>query len=219
MELFPILQRVRVKHEQYSKEKSERRLDKQTDRKDFIRLAPSFTLLPKPKLTIDSYILRHNDKKGMTREEIIETSALLIVAGSETSATCLSGAIFYLLKNPPTLSRLVTEIRTSFPDGKEMSIQKLAKLPYLNAVLQEALRMYPPVPGILSRRMIPGGGVINGYYIPANVSTPPPFLIPQPSSSCWAEHPLDSSWRPPIRRLPLRIQLHRSRLLRPGTLA
>jgi cytochrome P450 len=116
-----------------------------------------------------SYILRNNDEKGMTREEIIKTSGLLIVAGSETSATLLSGAMFYLLKNPRTLEKLVDDLRTSFPDVNEMSMQKLAKVPYLNAVLQETLRMYPPVPGILSRRMLPGGGIINGYFIPANV--------------------------------------------------
>ncbi|PMD53922.1 cytochrome P450 monooxygenase-like protein [Hyaloscypha bicolor E] len=136
MEAFPALQKGREKHDQYSKAKSERRLDKHTDRKDFI-----------------SYILRHNDEKGMSREEIIKTTNLLIIAGSETSATLLSGAMFYLLKNPSTLKKL-----------------KLAKMPYLNAVLQEALRVYPPAPGLFSRKMLPGGAVINGYFIPANAS-------------------------------------------------
>ena len=114
----------------------------------------------------------------MTREEIIKTSALLIVAGSETSATLLSGAMFYMLKNPSTLTRLVTEIRSSFPDVDGMTMQKLAKLPYLNAVLQEGLRMYPPVPGALTRRMIPGGNVMNGYFIPENVCCPFPLPLP-----------------------------------------
>ena len=113
----------------------------------------------------------------MTREEIIKTSGLLIVAGSETSATCLSGAMFHLLKNPDTLTRLVNEIRTSFPDVNEMSMQKLAQIPYLTGVLQEALRLYPPVPGVLTRSMIPGGAMINGYFIPEKVR-PSSFLSP-----------------------------------------
>jgi cytochrome P450 len=112
----------------------------------------------------------------MTREEIIATSSLLIVAGSETSATCLSGVLFYLLKNSSTFEKLTNEIRNSFPDVNEMSMQKLAKCQYLNACLQEALRMYPPVPGMLSRKILPGGGVINGHFIPENVSPPPPSL-------------------------------------------
>jgi cytochrome P450 len=167
MHAFPILQKGREKHDQYSKAKSERRLDKQTDRKDFIRFPP----FPNFQHSTNgrSYILRHNDEKGMTREEIIKTTNLLIVAGSETSATLLSGAMFYLLKNPSTLEKLVTEIRTSFPDVNVMTMQKLAKMQYLNAVLQEALRVYPPAPGLFSRKMLPGGAVINGYFIPANV--------------------------------------------------
>jgi cytochrome P450 len=169
LKLFPKLQQGREKHEEYSRGKSERRLDKQTDRRDFIRLPPSRSASVIVELMSDSYILRHNDEKGMTREEIIKTSGLLIVAGSETSATLLSGAMFYLLKNPATLTRLVSEIRTSFPDVDEMNMQKLAKLPYLNAVLQEGLRMYPPVPGMLTRKMLPGGNVMNGHFIPENV--------------------------------------------------
>lgn len=114
--------------------------------------------------------MKYNDERGMSREEILRTSGLLIVAGSETSATLLSGVIFYLLKNPSTLERLTNDVRTGFPDIGEMTMQKLAKLPYLNACLQEALRMYPPVPGMLTRDMLPGGGIINGYFIPADVS-------------------------------------------------
>ena len=118
----------------------------------------------------------------MSREEILESSGVLIVAGSETSATLLSGVMFHLLKNPSMLARLQNDIRTSFPDQEEMSMQKLAKLPYLNACLQEALRMYPPVPIALTRRMLPGGGVINGYFIPYNVNLPFNSSLPSHSS-------------------------------------
>lgn len=120
--------------------------------------------------TTSSYILRHNDEKGMSRAEIIKTSSILIMAGSETTATLLSGATFHLLKNPSTLETLTNEIRTSFLDAAEMTFTKLVNLPYLNACLQEALRIYPPVAGTLPRRTQPGGAVINGQFIPENVS-------------------------------------------------
>jgi len=153
MKVFPSLQETALKHRKYSRDKSERRLDTKTDRRDFI-----------------SYILRHNDERGMTREEIIKTSGTIIIAGSETSATLLSGIIFHLLKNPSIMDRLTAEIRTAFAEQADMNFVKLAKLQYLNACIQEALRVYPPVPGILPRKMLPGGAVINGYYIPENVS-------------------------------------------------
>jgi len=117
-----------------------------------------------------SYILRHNDEKGMSRPEILKNANLLIIAGSETSATLLSGIMFHLLKNPSTLEKLNTEIRTTFPDVTEMNMTKLAHLKYLDACIQEAFRVYPPVPSILTRKPLPGGAVINDYFIPEGVS-------------------------------------------------
>ncbi|TVY89363.1 Cytochrome P450 monooxygenase [Lachnellula willkommii] len=104
----------------------------------------------------------------MSRAEIIKASGTLIVAGSETTATLLRGALFYLLKSPSSLSKLTTELRTSFPGPAGMNVVNLARLSYLNACLQEGLRLYPPVQGILLRKTQPGGAVINGYHIPGN---------------------------------------------------
>ena len=177
MGFFSSLKKGRQKHLQYTKEKASRRLDTETDRRDFMR---SYLPHPLPKILLTStlsYILRHNDEKGMSRAEIIKTSSTLIVAGSETTATLLSGALFHLLKTPSVLSKLTTELLTTFPDQADMTVVKLARLPYLNACLQEALRLYPPVPSVLPRRTQPGGAVINEYYIPENVSLPFPFSL------------------------------------------
>ena len=106
----------------------------------------------------------------MSRPEILKNANLLIIAGSETSATLLSGIMFHLLKNPSTLEKLNTEIRTTFPDVTEMNMTKLAHLKYLDACIQEAFRVYPPVPSILTRKPLPGGAVINDYFIPEGVS-------------------------------------------------
>jgi len=157
LQLFPSLSKARYRHAQYTKDKTARRLDAQTERRDFM-----------------SYILRHNDEKGMTRAEITKTSALLIIAGSETSATLLSGATFHLLKNPGKMHKLTAEIRGAFSDTASMTFLELARLPYLNACLREAFRMYPPVPGVLPRRTLPGGAVIAGHFIPEDVCFPPP---------------------------------------------
>ena len=48
----------------------------------------------------------------MSRPEIIANSSVLIVAGSETTATLLSGATYYLLQNPTKLARLQDEVRS-----------------------------------------------------------------------------------------------------------
>ncbi|KAI4267284.1 MAG: hypothetical protein L6R38_008321, partial [Xanthoria sp. 2 TBL-2021] len=108
----------------------------------------------------------------MTREEIISTSGVLLIGGSETTATLLSGATYHLLTNPDILAKLQAEVRGAFQDESDMTLNSLAKhdlLPYLEAVLTESLRMYPPVPANLPRMTGPEGDVIDGYFVPANV--------------------------------------------------
>ena len=123
-----------------------------------------------------SFILRHNDEKGMTRSEIDSNAALLILAGSETTATLLSGCTYHLLKNPDIYQKLVKEIRSSFKNESDITISAVLNLPYLNAVLEESLRIYPPVPNALSRRVPEGGATINGQYVAEGVS-----CIPMPN--------------------------------------
>lgn len=95
------------------------------------------------------------------------------MAGSETTATALSAATFYLTTNQHALSTLAREVRSSFQDEDDIDILSVQKLPYLLAVLNEAMRMYPPVPTALPRRVPAGGDVIIGHFVPENVSQPP----------------------------------------------
>ena len=108
----------------------------------------------------------------MSIEEIKATSEVLIIAGSETTATLLSGATFYLLKNPSCLVKAIDEVRQAFSLASDITFATVAaRLPYLNACLEETMRMYPPVPLTLSRRTGPEGDIVNGRFVPANVST------------------------------------------------
>lgn len=106
----------------------------------------------------------------MTPDEIQSNSQILITAGSETTATLLSGATFYLLKNLTVLKRLLDEIRTTFPNEHDMNLLSLMHLPYLNAVLEESLRMFPPVPTTFPRTTPLEGEVVCGRYVPGGTS-------------------------------------------------
>ncbi|OQE23218.1 hypothetical protein PENSTE_c009G01792 [Penicillium steckii] len=102
----------------------------------------------------------------MSRAEIHSNAFILIIAGSETSATCLSGCIYYLCKNPRTKNKLIHEIRSSFKSESEMTFRNNASLKYLSAVIEEALRVYPPFVTSLSRIVPKGGAFIDGSYVP-----------------------------------------------------
>ncbi|KAL8764807.1 MAG: hypothetical protein Q9194_006834 [Teloschistes cf. exilis] len=153
---FTSMSDKRKYHLDFTRKNTETRLDSDTDRKDFL-----------------SCVLRHNDERGMTREEIISTSEVLLVAGSETTATLLSGATYYLLTNVETLEKLCAEIRGAFEAENQITLQSLSNpesLPYLEAVLAESFRMYPPVPANLPRLAGPQGDMIDGCYVPAKTS-------------------------------------------------
>lgn len=77
---------------------------------------------------------------------------------------------YLLAKHPEVLHKLAQEVRTSFQHEDEITIRGVQKLNYMLAVLNEALRMYPPVPGALPRIMNPNGGFINGHWVPGGVS-------------------------------------------------
>ncbi|KAK1140603.1 hypothetical protein N8T08_010240 [Aspergillus melleus] len=147
------LLKMRQKHHHLSREKVQERLSRQTTRPDFW-----------------TYVLRHNDEKGMTVKEMEANADLLIIAGSETTASLLSGCVYYLLKNPAVYQKLLDEIRGAFEKYEEINLIAIGKLSYIHAVLEESLRMYPPVPAILPRRVPAGGALINGEFVPEQTS-------------------------------------------------
>ncbi|KAF2264625.1 cytochrome P450 [Lojkania enalia] len=151
--VVPSIEETRDSFFKLPKVKVEKRLQMKTERKDFM-----------------SYILRYNDERGMNYEEIVDTASILIVGGSETTATLLCGLTYYLLVNPQILERLRQEIRGTFSTEADINLRTLGRLPYLDAVVEEALRMYPPASSIFPRRTPPEGDFIDGSFVPGNTS-------------------------------------------------
>ena len=80
----------------------------------------------------------------------------LVIAGTETSATGLAATFYYLHANPRAVAKLRDEIDAAFPQYADITPAALARLKYLDAVIMEALRMYPPLPVALHRLVPPG---------------------------------------------------------------
>ena len=115
-----------------------------------------------------TYISRQNEQKegSMSVEEMEVNAALLIPAGSDTIATTISGCLYLLLKHPETLARLRKELEEEFRSESDITMARLASLPYVRAVIDETLRMYPPISGELRRAVPPEGAVVCGHFIP-----------------------------------------------------
>jgi cytochrome P450 len=116
------------------------------------------------------------DCQSLSVDQILKNSGLLIIGGSETTATLLSGVTFLLLTHPETLRQLTEEVRTSFAREEDIDFTSMNKLSYMTACLDEALRIYPPVPGGLPRVSPKGGSVVSGRFIPEKASLITPSM-------------------------------------------
>jgi cytochrome P450 len=117
----------------------------------------------------------HNDKpEQFDQMGVISMATSNIAAGSDTTAISIRAIIYYLLKNPNTLQKLRDEIDQRRKEGKLSDPVKLNEaddMPYLQAVMYEALRLHPAV-GMTLPRVVPEGGCeIGGVFLPAGVSS------------------------------------------------
>ncbi|KAJ5590692.1 hypothetical protein N7450_004664 [Penicillium hetheringtonii] len=93
-------------------------------------------------------------------------------AGSDTTAISLRAILYYTLKSPRVASKLQQELNAAFRE-KRITLpvswkQSQEELPYLDAVIKEALRLHPAV-GLLLERKVPQGGLQlpnNGPFLP-----------------------------------------------------
>jgi cytochrome P450 len=119
------------------------------------------------------YLLNARDPetgKGFSTPELWGESNLLIIAGSDTTSTALASAFFYLVHNPSTLDKLSREITSTFSDIEEIiHSPTLNSCTYLRAVIDESMRLSPPVGGILPREVLSGGLEVDGLFIPEGV--------------------------------------------------
>lgn len=105
-----------------------------------------------------------------TEQDLRSEANLLIVAGSDTTATSLCSFFFYLTRNARSYEKVVREIRATFETPEEIvGGSKLMSCRYLRACIDESMRMTPVGPSELPREVRPGGLVVDGEYIPAGV--------------------------------------------------
>jgi cytochrome P450 len=96
-------------------------------------------------------------------------ASTVVVAGSETTATTIAAALYFLLTNPDAYQQILFEVRSAFRSEAEITISAVNKLEYMHACLNETMRMLPAVPGGLPRVVPPGGRVLNGTFVPQHV--------------------------------------------------
>lgn len=95
----------------------------------------------------------------------------ITIAGSEGTATALIGATFLLLRHPCEYQRAVAEVRRTFNSEAHITSSRVSTgVPFIDAVLQETMRLYPPVSITMPRRVPEGGATIDGRFVAAGTT-------------------------------------------------
>lgn len=97
------------------------------------------------------------ESKKLSDNEIIAQSMVFLFAGHETTSTVLSFACYHLADSPEVQEKLQQEIDSVWSDDSQMlSYEAIHQLPYLDMVISETLRLYPPGKGNLAESVESG---------------------------------------------------------------
>ncbi|XP_037093671.1 cytochrome P450 3A9-like [Pollicipes pollicipes] len=90
--------------------------------------------------------------EAVTDQELLSNAFVFIGAGYETTSTALAFTSYLLARHPTVQSRLYDEIVANVPASGDLDYETVLGLPYLEMVIQESLRLYPPIPALYGRQ-------------------------------------------------------------------
>ncbi|CAL4999255.1 unnamed protein product [Urochloa decumbens] len=102
----------------------------------------------------------------ITREDVTTILFDVFTAGSDTIAITVEWAMAELLRDPSAMSKLLSEIKATIGDKETIEEHDTARMPYLHAVMKEAMRLHPVAPILLPHQAVEDGVEIGGYAVP-----------------------------------------------------
>ncbi|ROT39910.1 cytochrome P450 [Sodiomyces alkalinus F11] len=135
------------------------------------------------------------DPKGFPLIDVVSEMLVFLIAGSDTPSGTLSFAIMFLMNHPEVYRRVVDEVREAFPEpDSEVTDERMADLPYLNAILKETLRVMNPTASGLARQT-DEDLILAGHLIPAGTRV---------TANTLALHWDENEWPDPMKFVPER---------------
>jgi cytochrome P450 len=131
---------------------------------------------------LDLLLATHDDEGGLNSKELRDQIVTFIVAGHETVASSLTWTWWLLGSHQDVQTKLQKEVDEVL-QGRSPEVKDVANLSYTRAVVDEALRIFPPG-WVVSRRSL-GDDVLGGYEIPEKA-----VVIISP----WATHRHPEAW-------------------------
>ncbi|XP_078690599.1 cytochrome P450 2U1-like [Branchiostoma floridae x Branchiostoma belcheri] len=137
-------------------------------------------------LEVESRRRSGRDLGSFTEREMEQVIFDLFFTGAETSSTCLRWAVFLMAVFPRVQARIHCELDAVLGPHGEVSLDKRAQLPYLDATISEVLRFRPAAPFMY--RCATKDSRLRGYFIPENTQ----ILV-----NLWSVHMDPKHWQNP----------------------
>ncbi|KAK2030248.1 cytochrome P450 [Colletotrichum zoysiae] len=130
---------------------------------------------------LEKFLQKHEaNPTTFTSKHIFSGVGANVGAGSDTTGISLSAIFYYLLKRPDCFQKLREEVDAAQPSReKEFTFHEAQGMPFLQAVIKEALRIHPAFAAPLERVVPEGGATIAGRFFPEGNKV---------SIHCWVEN-------------------------------
>ncbi|KAM9792181.1 LOW QUALITY PROTEIN: cytochrome P450 3A30-like [Neosynchiropus ocellatus] len=123
--------------------------------------------------------------EGLTEREVSTQAGMFVIAGFDTGATTLSFLAYNLARNPHVMARLQREIDATFPGKSAVEYEALMQMEYLDCVVSESLRLYPPAARL--ERTAKETVVVDGVKIPKGIIVTVPVFALHRDPDLWSD--------------------------------
>ncbi|KAJ7598552.1 cytochrome P450 [Mycena floridula] len=141
--------------------------------------------------TLLEYLVNYTDDYDVLRDEILN----LGVAGRDTTASTLTFATYMLAEHPEVFRRVREEVLTKVGPSRRPTFDDFKEMRFLKAVINETLRLYPPVPFNIraskSGTLFPARPNVPAFYVPPNTRVAYSVLMMQRRADLWGPDVLE----------------------------
>lgn len=114
-----------------------------------------------------------------------EDARVVIIAGSETTATTLAAVLFYLCKYPEIYRKLQADVDAALPASESWSYEKAKTVTFIDDLVNETLRLKPAIMSGGYRVTPPQGMQVDEHFIPGNTNVFVPTQLIQTDERYW----------------------------------